>query len=163
MTLRRGFKTEANAIAREVRLELGLQPYDRLDPWQLARHLEIPVVGLCAYDEDAPFAVTQFQTVDSGAFSAVTVFRGHARVVVHNDSHAPGRQCSNLAHELSHALLLHPPTPALNVYGCRDWDKEVEEEADLLVIGAPHACYRALVTSKPVVDIWGLRGSGVRV
>ena len=40
---------------------------------------------------------------------------------------------------------------------------EVEEEADLLVIGAPHACYRALVTSKPVVDIWGLRGSGVRV
>jgi Zn-dependent peptidase ImmA (M78 family) len=132
MTLRRGFKTEANAIAREVRLELGLQLYDRLDPWKLAKHLEVPVIGLSDYSLDAPFAVTHFQTVESAAFSAVTVFSGHVRVVVHNDSHVPGRQCSNLAHELSHALLLHPPAPALDLYGCRDWDEGVEREADWL-------------------------------
>ncbi len=132
MTLRRGFKTEANATARDVRLELGLRPYDRLDPWRLAEYLEIPIVGLSDYVNDAPIAVTHFGKVDSAAFSAVTVFRGHARLVVHNDSHAPGRQRSNLAHELSHGLLLHPPAPPLDANGCRDWDRELEEEADWL-------------------------------
>ena len=35
--------------------------------------------------------------------------------------------------------------------------------SDLLVIGAPHRRYADLVTDKPVVDIWGVRGEGVRV
>ena len=43
-----------------------------------------------------------------------------------------GRQASNLAHELSHALLGHVPTPALDARGCRDWDGAVEAEADWL-------------------------------
>src|SRR5438046_1606223 len=49
MVLRRGFKTEANHIAREVRAELGLRFIDPLDPWALARHLEIQVVPLSSY------------------------------------------------------------------------------------------------------------------
>ena len=40
--LRRGFKTEANDIAREIRQELGLGLADPLDPWVLAAQLEIP-------------------------------------------------------------------------------------------------------------------------
>lgn len=40
---------------------------------------------------------------------------------------------------------------------------KVLTEADLLIIGAPHAEYAALTTDKPVVDIWGLLGNGVRV
>ena len=40
---------------------------------------------------------------------------------------------------------------------------EVVEQADLLVIGAPHQAYRDLDTNKPIVDIWNLRGRGVRV
>ncbi|MGC8626268.1 MAG: nucleotide sugar dehydrogenase [Acidimicrobiales bacterium] len=40
---------------------------------------------------------------------------------------------------------------------------KVVEEADLLVIGAPHRRYAKLATDKPVVDIWGLCGKGVRV
>ena len=40
---------------------------------------------------------------------------------------------------------------------------EVVEQADLLFIGAPHRAYRDLVlpASKPVVDVWNLRGQGV--
>jgi UDP-N-acetyl-D-mannosaminuronic acid dehydrogenase len=38
---------------------------------------------------------------------------------------------------------------------------EVMARADLLVIGAPHAEYRGLVTRKPVADIWNLLGRGV--
>jgi UDP-N-acetyl-D-mannosaminuronic acid dehydrogenase len=40
---------------------------------------------------------------------------------------------------------------------------EVLEQADLLVIGAPHQQYATLRTSVPVVDIWNLRDEGVLV
>jgi len=41
--------------------------------------------------------------------------------------------------------------------------EEVCERSDLLVIGAPHALYADLALDVPVVDIWNLRGDGVRV
>jgi UDP-N-acetyl-D-mannosaminuronic acid dehydrogenase len=40
---------------------------------------------------------------------------------------------------------------------------EVLAKADLLVIAAPHARYADLGTDKPVVDMWGITGAGVRV
>lgn len=40
---------------------------------------------------------------------------------------------------------------------------EVLKRADLLVIAAPHQDYAALDTDKPVVDMWGLTGQGVRI
>jgi UDP-N-acetyl-D-mannosaminuronic acid dehydrogenase len=39
----------------------------------------------------------------------------------------------------------------------------VVREADLLVIGTPHASYRDLSVSVPVIDIWNLREGGVQV
>jgi len=39
----------------------------------------------------------------------------------------------------------------------------VLEQADILVIGAPHPEYRNLVTDKPVSDVWGITGNGVRL
>lgn len=132
MALRRGFKTEANGIAVEVRQDLKLRATDPLDPLQLAETLEIPVIPLSALRSDAPAMVRHFSRIDPSAFSAITVFVGPARVIVHNDSHSPGRRASNLAHELSHGLLLHPPRPALDGLGCRDWDRDQEDEANCL-------------------------------
>jgi UDP-N-acetyl-D-mannosaminuronic acid dehydrogenase len=40
---------------------------------------------------------------------------------------------------------------------------EVMAKADVLVIATPHELYRNLVTDKPVIDIWGIAGRGVRV
>jgi UDP-N-acetyl-D-mannosaminuronic acid dehydrogenase len=40
---------------------------------------------------------------------------------------------------------------------------EVLERSDLLIVGAPHEEYRALVTDKPVIDVWNLLGNGVCV
>ena len=99
MALRRGFKSEAAALAQEVRAELGLGPFDRLDPRLLARHLGIPVVPLSELSASLP-GVRHFLSVEQKAFSALTVFAGHRRMVVHNDSHSEARQNSNLAHEL---------------------------------------------------------------
>jgi UDP-N-acetyl-D-mannosaminuronic acid dehydrogenase len=39
---------------------------------------------------------------------------------------------------------------------------DVVAKSDLLIIGAPHPQYAALATAKPVVDIWNIRGQGVR-
>lgn len=40
---------------------------------------------------------------------------------------------------------------------------EVLDRADLLIIGAPHEIYADIETDLPVVDVWNLRGNGVRV
>ena len=40
---------------------------------------------------------------------------------------------------------------------------ELMASADVIVIGAPHERYRALETDKPIIDIWGVTGNGVRV
>ena len=40
---------------------------------------------------------------------------------------------------------------------------DVLKRADLLVIAAPHPDYAGLETDKPLVDMWGLTGRGVRV
>lgn len=132
MGYRRGFKSEANATAREVRAELGLAALDPLDPLILAAHLEIPVLAISDLASDAPLAYHYFTVVDTGAFSAVTVFDGARRTIVHNDAHATNRQASNLTHEMGHALLLHVPTAALDDRGCRLWNQNIEDEAQWL-------------------------------
>ena len=128
----RGFKTEANSIAREVRSEVGLAPTSPLDVWRLAQHLEIPVIPLSSLRESAPLAADLFLNGGQGMFSGVTVFRGNERTIVFNDAHVPGRQANDVGHELSHGLLLHPPAAAVDERGCRYWDREVEDEANWL-------------------------------
>jgi hypothetical protein len=129
--VRRGFKTEAQGLSEEVRAELGLGLLDPLDPRLLARYLEIPVWDVSEFAHDHP-AVTHLLEGGSDLFSAVTVFVGTRRTIVHNDAHVLGRQNSNLAHELAHGLLSHPPTPALDNRGCRDWNQDIEDQASWL-------------------------------
>lgn len=61
------------------------------------------------------------------------------------------------AHEVLCADPFVKTDPALHPHD------HVLEHADILVIGAPHERYRDLVTEKPVIDIWGITGRGVRV
>jgi Zn-dependent peptidase ImmA (M78 family) len=131
VAFKRGFKTWANKIAGDVRAELALGPFERLDPRTLAEFLLIPVYDLSDLQAEAP-AVAHLLTIETSVFSAVTVFEGSRRAIVHNDGHAPVRQNSNLSHELSHGLLAHPPTPAMDDTGCRIWNQDVEDEAGWL-------------------------------
>src|SRR4051812_19759944 len=117
--LRRGFKTEANQTSRDVRAELRLAPSDALSMLRLAEHLAIPLQRLRSLQADEPAAVRHFLQIETGAFSAVTVFDGRRRIIVYNDGHAPTRIESDLAHEVAHALLQHPPQAALDERGCR--------------------------------------------
>jgi Zn-dependent peptidase ImmA (M78 family) len=135
LTLRRGFKSEAERIASELRAELDLSPLDKLDPAQLAEHLGIPVFGLSEigrFDGARGGFIHVLQNAERDTFSARTVFVGERRLIIHNDSHAPTRQASNVTHELSHCVLEHPPSPVLSPEGCRNWNSQFEEEADWL-------------------------------
>lgn len=42
-------------------------------------------------------------------------------------------------------------------------EEQVIEESDVLIISAPHLRYKDLVTAKPIIDIWNLRGNGSAV
>ena len=131
MGYRYGFKTEANNLAREVRAELKLGVLDRLEPRNLSTLLKIPIISLTELATDAS-AISYLIKNEPEVFSAMTVFRGSRRVIVHNDGHSAPRQNSNLAHELAHALLLHPPSVAFDSRGCRYWNQDIEDEANWL-------------------------------
>jgi len=132
--VKRGFKSNAERIAAEIRSELDLSDDARLEPLELAEHLAIPVFGLKEVSGLVPknSFLRYFAVTDPESFSAVTIFKGYERVIVHNESHHPNRQASNLAHEVSHSLLEHAPAPVARADGQRYWDPEVEAEATWL-------------------------------
>lgn len=135
MAFRRGFKAEANRYSRELREELGILAHEPLCPWGLADHLAIPVIPLSEFTSIEPASVNYLLTDGAEEFSAVSVFQGTQRIIIHNEAHHPNRQSANIAHEISHALLMHPPTPPFKENGERHYDaavKAFEEEANWL-------------------------------
>jgi Zn-dependent peptidase ImmA (M78 family) len=134
MSLRRGFKAEAERIAMEVRRELSLTPTCRLDPHKLAQHLRIPVLRIrdcLRVAENAP-RLRRLLEDESDSFSAITLFFARRRLIVHNESHPPTRQANNIVHEIAHCLLEHPPGPVTDHRGCRHWNATMEDEANWL-------------------------------
>lgn len=118
MAHRRGFKTEANWYGQEMRRELKLAPHDPLCPWKLAGLLEIPLLTLSHYQQAEPEAVAWLRsTPGQKAFSAITLFDGPEPLIIYNDAHARKRQAADIAHELAHGLLMHPPKPPINANG----------------------------------------------
>lgn len=132
MGYRRGFKAEANAIARDMRCELGIAPHEPLCPFRLAEHLCIPIVKLSSLRRQIPKEVGFLMHDGKEFFSAVTIFVGRCRTILHNDANSRSRQASDIAHEVGHALLQHPPAPPFCDLGNRNFNKDVEDEANWL-------------------------------
>jgi len=130
---RRGFKTEANWYAREMRGELGLRAHEPLSPWRLAEHLEFPLIKLSEFEPAIAKEIAYLQSARGQKdFSALTLFRGQHRAVIYNDAHEKKRQAADISHELAHGLLLHPPKPPFDENGSRHYDAEREAEANWL-------------------------------
>ena len=106
MALRRGFKSEAERIARRVQTDLGLDAAEPIDPELIAELLGIEVK---AGDELLPRERFQeLEEIQPDAFSACTLRPSPGRVVVvHNPHSSKTRQKSDVAHELAHMLLNH--------------------------------------------------------
>ena len=106
MPLRRGFKSEAEGIAKDVQSALGLSAADSVDPKRLAELLGIEVRS---GSELVPLQrFIDLEGMQPGAFSACTFRPAPDRmVIVYNPRAVPWRINSDLAHELSHTLLEH--------------------------------------------------------
>ncbi len=153
--LRRGFKAEAEAYACEFRKELGLRASQPLDMFLLARHLEVPVVSLLDLAKDLqPALYTHLTTTATSEFSAVTLTVGSAKCIVYNNSHAPTRQQSDVAHELAHIILGHCLSELTKESGGRHYNKEFEDEAACLsgVLLLPRAAAISVVASGKSVE-----------
>lgn len=132
MTLRRGFKSEANAYARDLRAELGLAAHSPLCQWRLNEYLGYRVLPLSSYVDDLGNKALHFTTPrGQKEFSAVTIYTEDGPLIIHNDWHNPKRQAANLAHEAAHGLLHHKPS-ALFDGSKRAYDAAMEEEANWL-------------------------------
>jgi hypothetical protein len=93
MALRRGFKSEANWLARNVRDELGIASHLPLCPWRLAELLGFPVISLSEFaDSELDAVIYLGSSKGQRDFSAITLFNGNSRMIIHNDGHQLDRQ-----------------------------------------------------------------------
>lgn len=132
MSLRRGFKANANRISLRLRRSLELRPEDPIDLALIAARLQIGIVPLTDFARECPSAVRQLTITDRAAFSAATLPIADRKIIIYNDSHDPGRQSNSIAHEISHVLLGHPFTLPIDVSGCRNVDRDLEDQANWL-------------------------------
>ena len=176
---RRGFKSDAERIAGELRSELRLNAATRLDPYLLAEHLCVPVLTLHELARVAPREVAHFLGAGRSVFSAMTVYVGRSkRIVVTNPSHARTRQVSSVCHEISHILLEHQPEGPISTNAGRAWNGVQEREADWLAgcLLVPQAAARAAAranqsdddvaaaygVSRPLAS-WRMNATGARI
>ena len=106
MALRRGFKSEAERITRQVQADLGLSATEPVEPQAIAELLGVEVR---AGDELIPRKrFEELREIQHDAFSACTLRPSPDRmVVVYNPLSPKTRQRSDIAHELAHTLLDH--------------------------------------------------------
>ena len=132
MTLRRGFRADAERMAQRIRQELGIRPFDTLDLRALASRREVDIV---AADTLVPRdRLEELERLQAFAFSACTFDIDGAKVIVISPLHSPARQTSDIAHELAHLLLEHELTEIREIAGItfRTCRTDQEEEATTL-------------------------------
>jgi hypothetical protein len=123
-------------VAREERLDMGLDSCDPLDPYELARLHLVPVYPIDELGATplARAAVERLTTTGKHLWSAALIPVGTARIIIENTAHSRERRVSSLAHEMAHHLLEHPFDEALlnAEMKCRNFDKMKESQAKFL-------------------------------
>jgi Zn-dependent peptidase ImmA (M78 family) len=122
-------KAECKRLAAELRDEIGLDPMEALDPWQLAELYGIHVIAF----SDLPISSEihdHFTVARPDVFSGALLPVGNGAVIVENDSHPATRRRSTMGHELAHVIREHKFGATLvNERGCRSADPVQEAEA----------------------------------
>jgi len=131
--VRRGFKSEAERLATNMRERIGCAEEDPAALDAVAQDLGVRMLPA---DELVDHSrLQELQMIQPDSFSAAT-FRlpSGDRVVVYNPLHDPGRTRSNQAHELAHIILDHDVRTIERVGNLKflTCDVQQEEEADWL-------------------------------
>ena len=135
-TLERGFKSWAERTATSLRGELALLPFEPLDPRRLADYLQVRLITPHQVDGITDDILHQLLVVDPWGWSALTLDQEHSALVIYNPAHPPGRQASDITHELAHIVLGHQPATMImspdGTLVMRSYNQKQEEEANWL-------------------------------
>ena len=134
INLKRGFKANAERLAKQYREDLRIHACGALCAFKLAGHLNVSV-----------FKATQFLSLpdeiewlsNDCEWSALTMPNFEKKkIILHNPFHSEGRQQSDLMHELAHIICGHEHNEILHdkplPFGMRNYNLEQEEEAKCL-------------------------------
>lgn len=160
-----GFKAHAERISLEVRSDLSLQKHEPACPWKIAKDLSVSIINI----EDLPKNSAMDYLVSSkgkSEFHATVCYIGAKAFIINSEVHSNKRQASNIAHELAHILLRHPPTKPFDEDGKRDFLLAIEKEAEwlgpALLVSEPAAlfAYRLISSGKQslaeISDNWNI-------
>ncbi|WP_051691875.1 ImmA/IrrE family metallo-endopeptidase [Pedobacter borealis] len=137
LSFKRGFKTEAEKKSIFFRKELGLKSHDFLCAFKLCDYLSIPILTPNNINGLDRIYLDNLLGKGSEFWSAATIpLSNNEYLIIHNDSHSPARQQSNLMHELAHVILKHTTSESSSISGLggllRDFNTEQENEAEWL-------------------------------
>jgi Zn-dependent peptidase ImmA (M78 family) len=152
--MRRGFKSEAERVALDVRHQLGKRSTDALEPSEMASH-----VGAKIRRADELTSIAKLELLEElqpGAFSACTFTIGSRHVIVYNPISPTERTRSDIAHETAHILLKHAVKEVhqigtVSFFSC---DPDEEQEANWLA-----GC---LLLPRPLLLAAAKRGWGIK-
>ena len=142
----RGFKTRAEELSLQQRENLGLASEAPLPATQLAKSLGILVATLQEVPDVPADISRQLTRIDPHSWSAFTIPVHDTHLIIHNSIHSPGRQESNLMHEIAHVLCNHNPGGIIQPPGfpfpMRTFNREQEDEATWLggCLQLPRTC-----------------------
>lgn len=134
---RRGFKKWTDEKAIELRKQLGLYASSPLCAFKLCEFLKIPVIVPSNVQGLSEDYLNELIGNGSTHWSAATIpLNDEKYMIVHNPTHSPARQQSNLMHELAHILCEHKVSEKTKSTGLsgflRSLNTEQEDEAEWL-------------------------------
>lgn len=134
---RRGFKKWTDEKVVALRKELGLYASSPLCAFKLCEYLKIPIFEPSTVQGLSKDLLDELLVNGSTYWSAATIPLNHGKhLIIHNPTHSPARQQSNLMHELAHILCEHVVSEKVKETGLsgflRNFDIEQENEAEWL-------------------------------
>ena len=130
MSLRRGFKAEAERLAKDIWSAMSLTPNDSMDAVTLAKHMGCIVRPADALVNAAK--LEELNRIQDDAFFACTFeLPGNRYAIVFNPLVSNTRRNSDVAHEVAHIALGHRLSrlERLGSVAFLSCDKQQEEEA----------------------------------
>ena len=136
--LKRGFKSNADRLAKQYREKLGIHPCAPLCALKLAEYLQVPVYSATTF-LNLPEEVNLLSGMNGKdcEWSALTMITAAGnRIIIYNPFHSVARQQSVVMHELAHIICNHETNQKdydFEIpFGMREFDEEQEEEAKCL-------------------------------
>ncbi len=137
MSLKHGFKANAERKSLELRTTLNRTDIDCLDAFELSNHLGVSV--FCPSFFLGKGALFNKLCSTSSKWSALTMENESGeKLIIHNTIHAEVRQQSNIMHELAHILCEHK-LPVMEIefdflqnFNLRIFNEDHEKEAEIL-------------------------------